>query len=101
MSDTVLVAIINGVFLVIVAVTTQRMRKDVAGIKKDAAAARHQVENEHKTNFRDDHDELRRSVEDRLDDLGRRQDRFAREVKSALRRMSRRLDRHIDDQGDT
>lgn len=63
MSDPVAVAIISTVGSVILGLFGL-VAHQLKGIKRDASEARYQVKNSHKTNFRDDIDDLHQEVRD-------------------------------------
>lgn len=63
MSDPVAVAVVTTVGSVLIALIGV-MAHQLKGIKKDASEARWQVKNSHKTNFRDDLDDMHQEVRD-------------------------------------
>lgn len=104
MSDTVLVALITFVaspvvLAVLNRMQTRRLGDRIGGIEAKTEAVREQVQNSHRTNFRDDHDALRDEVREGFDDIRRRQDAQGTRIAGVDRKvtsLTKRFEAHID-----
>lgn len=104
MSDAVLVAIITGVagpfvLALLNRASTRRLGDRIGGVEEKTEAVREQVQNSHRTNFRDDHDDLRREVREGFDDIRARQDAQGSRIAGVDRKvtsLTKRFEAHID-----
>lgn len=106
MSDGVWAAIITSAGLILVAVVNNRQgRKQmraIGNIHEKTERVREQVENSHRSNFRDDLDDLRAEVIEGFAVQTRRQDAYAaatgrthRRIEAKVDGVVKRLDEHI------
>jgi hypothetical protein len=110
MSDAVIVAAVTTGGLVAVALIQARanarlgrriggVEQSLGGVEEKTEAVREQVQNSHRTNFRDDHDDLRRIVERGFESVKERQDRqgsLITGVKRDVTSLTKRFEAHID-----
>ena len=104
MSVDVLIALIGGFAMVLAALVAQG--RALGRVRRDTTEVRNQVQNTHRTNFRDDHDALAANVDLVLksqEALVVRLDEFASDTRATTGRIDRRitalttrLDKHID-----